>query len=101
MGGIVTNQFLGVGQNYSDKSGSRSNGVTYYNTSSKPMFLFIMFSQSGGMGSSATLVINAQYAANASLQILNASCQLCGIVPPNGSYVTSGTFGPQSWFELT
>jgi hypothetical protein len=94
-------QAIGIGQTWQDVTASRASGVTYTNTTGKPIFVIF----SGGTSTATTLTITTvvngvtisliAYAAN------TARGYSSFIVPVGGTYsVTVNTNGINIWAEL-
>lgn len=90
-----TNLAIGVGQTWQDLTASRANGVTYYNTTGKPIMVSIQFTPQGG-GSIIVNGLSVGYGASVS-SASNGGCN--ALVPIGGSYSAS-TPGLTAWFEL-
>ena len=86
---------LGIGQTWQSLTGSRALGVTYYNTTGKPISVSIGVS---GSIAPATLTVGttASYAqpGNSTISTLFA------IVPPGGSYICTYAGSLTQWSEL-
>jgi len=90
---------IGYGQTWQNLLGSRSAGVTYYNTTGKPISLAISSQNLGG--STNALVVNGFNIGY--LQNVNASgviSSVYGIVPVEGSYSMGSGGAIQTWAEL-
>lgn len=99
MGGqaLTTMSSIGYGQTYSNVTGSRVSGTTYYNTTSKPILLIIRNQLGSTLG--PALTVNGVVVGQASTAAGNiANVPLTAIVPAFGSY--SATGGWDSWVEL-
>lgn len=82
---------LGYGQTWQDVGASRSVGVTYTNTTGKPI---VVAPESGSASSASTIAVNG-------LQINRFILSTNVIVPPNATYnVTALAGGKASWFEF-
>lgn len=91
---------IGYGQTWQNVAGSRSSGVTYYNTTGKPICVSI-FTNGALASTDISLTVNGIIVAYGRFSVAGntgrAVCQ--AIVPPGGSYEASisGTF---AWVEL-
>jgi hypothetical protein len=94
-----TSTIFGVGQTYQDLTASRAYGVTYTNTTSKPIVVYVNseFTSSG----SATLTINGVLIPETFAQISGIVFRSVafGIVPPGGTYSATGNTLTK-WVEL-
>ena len=82
---------VGYGQTLRNVTSSRVSGTTYYNTTGKPIFIFII----GPSTYTATLIINGR-TLNANTYGVNS------LIPVNASYsVTLGGGALTSWWELS
>ena len=85
---------LGYGQTWQNVTGSRAVGTTYYNTTGKPILLFI----SGNSTAFSTLTINGvafPFTTNSS----SVGC-ITAIVPNGASYVVTNLSISTNWNEL-
>lgn len=84
-----TTSIFGIGQNWQDVTASRSAGVTYTNTTGKPIYVSITQNQNNA--ASATLTIDGiivSYSANKNTNNTNGlGMFVCGIVPNNSTYL--------------
>jgi hypothetical protein len=87
---------LGYGQVWTNVASSRASGTTYYNTTGKPIAVFISVSSGG----SASMQIDVNGVAAASSQATNANPGGVAIVPPSASYVATLTGSVNFWNEL-
>ncbi len=90
-------QSLGYGQTLQDVTGSRSGGTTYYNTTGKPIFVWISCGTLGWATASVNgVTINSgSYSGGAGFATIHF------IVPPNGSYsLVTYNAAPSRWNEL-
>ena len=92
---------LGVGQTWQDVTSSRSVGVTYTNTTGKPIMVYF----GGYIGASADIYGHINNVLVSKLNILNASGTVNLLVPNGSTYkytISNGslTINMQSWFEL-
>ncbi|QBJ80502.1 hypothetical protein [Aquitalea sp. USM4] len=99
-GGEAFSQMMSIGysQTWQNVTASRALGTTYYNTTSRPIFVYVSVS---GSVTGATFVVNG---VALPIWIPNTSSANQGsfIVPPGASYVVpaAGSVGIGSWFEL-
>lgn len=100
---IAALQSLGVGQNWQAVTGSRAFGTNYYNTTGRPIFVFVQGQVSGAAqyingtigGVSA---VNSQTADTSGRQVI-----VFAVVPPGKSYNFTGQVGSVTltqWTEL-
>ena len=96
---FVRSNALGFGQNLTGYTQStRSWGVTYYNTTSLPIFVSFWGGDAHG-GATVTLYINGGAAAAPTTNY--NWLFICGIIPPGASYMITSTGGTwQGWTEL-
>jgi len=87
---------LGYGQVWTDVSGSRSSGTTYYNTTGKPISVMINVSSGG----SASITITVSGVVAFFTQITNANPGGSAIIPPGASYVATLSGSTTYWTEL-
>jgi hypothetical protein len=87
---------LGYGQKWTDVSGSRSSGTTYYNTTGKPISVMINVSSGG----SASITITVSGVVAFFTQITNANPGGSAIIPPGASYVATLSGSTTYWTEL-
>jgi hypothetical protein len=87
---------LGYGQVWTNVASSRASGTTYYNTTGKPIAVFISVSSGG----SASMQIDVNGVAAASSQATNANPGGVAIVPPSASYVATLSGSVNFWNEL-
>ena len=90
--GLSSLPSLGSGQGWSSVIGSRASGVTYYNTTGRPIVVSVT---SGGAGV-ASLVVSGVTVVT--LPVATQQ-QMIAVVPPGASYVVTVST-PQSWAEL-
>jgi hypothetical protein len=97
---LATLSGIGYGQTWQNVAGSRSSGVTYYNTTGKPISVSI-FTNGALASTDISLTVNGIIVAYGRFSVAGntgrAVCQ--AIVPPGGSYEANivGTF---AWVEL-
>jgi hypothetical protein len=90
---------LGYGQTWQDVTGSRSSGVTYYNTTGKPIVLVISYAN--GVAGYVTLTIGNLNTVYTGPNATNALSSGTYIVPPGSTYsFTSTGTGPGRIYEL-
>ncbi len=106
--GVVTmpatpNTQLGVGQTWQDVTASRALGVTYTNTTGKPIEVFF----TGGSSSSSTIFVwyinNISYGGTYITNTATVSTDTSFIVPAGATYkiqINSGTGNVIQWSEL-
>lgn len=101
--GSITGPFLGSGQTRQDKTAVRAPGVTYTNSSNRPIWVSITFGLSNASGV-ATLSIAGQEVGIAQAFTGGAVNSFGHIVLPGETYVLSvnvGTLNMRKWFEVT
>lgn len=84
---VVNNLSLGVGQTW--QIVARTSGVTYFNTTGKP----ILFNGSVPGSSSPTLIVNGVVAASTSTTA-GTGAFISAVIPPNASYSYTSTLNP-------
>lgn len=97
----LPNDSIGVGQTWQNLTASRSPGVTYTNSTGKPIMVVVMASGSGGgFGASTSLVVdglsimvNVNYGTNDQNSV-------SGIVPNGSTYSANAGWIYQQWREL-
>jgi hypothetical protein len=89
---------LGYGQSWQNLTSSRANGVTYYNTTARPLALAISAWASAGTG--AVSINGAAIYNGLGRSTYFNTMPFCIIVPPGASYVTSGLDSIATWYEL-
>lgn len=91
---------LGYGQTWQGVTGSRALSTNYYNTTGKPIYVFV-YCVASSSGNSLTLTINGISTAIINAYSASAGIGVNGIVPPGGVYSASLTAGSLStWAEL-
>jgi hypothetical protein len=96
---LTSLQSFGVGQTYQDVTASRVLSTTYYNTTSRPIFVYA-WNNLGANGDN-TLTINGVALKSMYSSSSNQIWISHGIVPPGGSYsITMTNGGPNKWYEL-
>jgi hypothetical protein len=86
---------FGVGQTWQNLTASRANGVTYTNSTGKPIMVSIKFTPNGG----GLITVDGQeiiYGAS----VTSASNGGCNTVVPSGLTYSASTPGLMAWFEL-
>jgi hypothetical protein len=91
----VGTQALGVGQTWQDVSGSRTAGVTYTNSTGKPIMVSV---RTTATATDFTITVNGVVTAQVT-NISTTRMQMITIVPDGNTYVVSGYQGG-SWAEL-
>jgi hypothetical protein len=96
----ATNILASTSQSYTNVTSSRSINTTYTNSTSKPIFISIGWSNNGG-GATASLYVNGNIAAY-TLQDLYPRPNLYGCVPAGQTYYATwaNVGGPAYWLEL-
>jgi len=91
---------LGVGQTWQDVTAGRSAGVTYTNTTGKP----IMVAVKGSVNSSADIHIYINGVSIQSQQGTSSAAtvphSITTVIPNGANYKVTSTFAPIKWFEL-
>lgn len=88
-------QSIGYGQTWQNVSGSRTAGVTYYNTTGKPITLALHFTL---QATPSSVTINGITIAQFNISSGAANVGVTYVVPPGGSY--SVGFGWAAFYEL-
>lgn len=94
------NTQLGIGQSWTDVTASRTSGITYTNSTSKPIAVSAKVSGSPGQVSMTVSGIQIQ---NAAPQGINDTQSVFGIVPPGATYTVTAagtSFTLVLWAEL-
>jgi hypothetical protein len=95
---------LGYGQTYQDVTASRASGTTYYNTTNRPIFVFITAQAASGNTTYLTPTIGgvAQLSGNTYCSSASYGVQQQFIVPAGQSYlITAQNIGSiNRWLEL-
>ena len=86
---------LGYGQTWQSLTGSRALGVTYYNTTGKPILVSI-----GVSGSIAPVTLTVGTTASYAQPGNSTISTLFAIVPPGGSYICTYAGSLTQWSEL-
>jgi len=95
----VGTQALGVGQTWTDVSGSRSSGVTYTNTTGRPILVLVTLTLVGQSGTFKVdgATIQSYLNNDGSWAVRNQG----SVIVPNGStYVLTTTGAIAEWLEL-
>lgn len=87
---------LGYSQTWQNLTGSRSLGTTYYNTTGRPIFIFVRLS---GYAGTLTVFVNGLEVSNAAGNGTLGEETAYAIVPPMASYSATGG-GLSRWTEL-
>jgi len=92
---------LGYAQSWQSFIGSRSSGVTYYNTTGKPLFISVCMANSGGAGT-LTATVDGVPVANINSTTASYPVGTSLIIPPGSGYSVafSGTPIISVWAEL-
>ena len=93
-------QSLGFGQTVQNVTGSRSLGVTYYNTTGRPIFVHLNCQMSVA-NNTVVLTVNGVNYSSGAAGTAGYNESVCAIVPPGGSY-SGGTTNATliQWYEL-
>lgn len=86
---------LGYGQKWQNVAASRSTGITYYNTTGRPITVSIR----SAVNTTCYLTVNGVIVAWADADVNNRST-ITAIIPPGASYVQNGEYYAGSWAEL-
>lgn len=102
--GISAQNNLGNGQNWQNVTGSRSAGVTYYNTSGRSILVNVSLAQLSTSNVQSELKVNGVVVANSSQSggaVSAVANTMTALIPIGGSYlVTSFLAGLLSWVEM-
>ena len=91
---------LGFGQNWVNLSSSRAWGTTYYNTGTKPIFVFAT-AQSPNAGNNLQMTIAGVVLRSGLAPTPNYDISISALVPPGASYVIASSGGGNVfWQEL-
>jgi hypothetical protein len=92
---------LGYGQTWQDVTGSRSSGVTYYNTTGRPIF-FNVFNNVNNASSTVAVTVNGVLVSASVFSVAsqNGRMQAGAIIPPGASYSYVSTGGAVAVVEL-
>lgn len=98
----VSSLSLGAGQAWQDVSGSRLSGVTYTNTTGKPIQLSISLQAASASSNSFSLNIGGVVVASGSAAATVLSHTLNHVIPHNSQYTltVTGSMGITTWTEL-
>lgn len=102
MGGIAQPELAaGFGQTMQNVLGTRSAGVTYYNTTNRPIMVYVSGQVAGANGDAIgyidSLLSGRIYTTNS----IGERGTIVLLVPPNSSYqITTSTFTIEQWMEL-
>ncbi len=92
---------LGVGQAWQNVLASRSAGVTYTNSTDKPIFVSVSFPGGGASGGTGSLTIDGVEASHFNNANTSGVGIVCGVVPAGDTYVVTLSAGTlRSWAEL-
>lgn len=97
--GYADDVSIGVGQSYLDVTASRSQNVTYTNSTGKPIFVIIEHTQSANTTATITLSSVSFRVGSASAQTANVNSTTF-IVPNGSTYRISGASSVSKWLEL-
>jgi hypothetical protein len=90
---------IGVGQTYQNLLGSRSSGVSYTNTTGKPILVFVTSGRANA-GTTFTVVVDGVTLCSDASGIFYATHEVSFIVPNNSTYTVSSSTGFVRWSEL-
>jgi len=91
-------QSIGYGQIWTDLTSSRVAGTTYFNTTSRPIFILVNITLTGG-SYSTSLTVNGTIIGSVAIGV-NQSCLLPALISPGESYSVSISSGSITrWFE--
>lgn len=91
---LVAMSSLGYGQTWQDVTASRAVNTTYYNTTGKPLQVFI----TQAVGSSGEITVGGVLICSGVASPTNTRVALSFVVPPGAAY--SINFSPYRWAEL-
>lgn len=94
----VLMQPLGVGQTWTNVTGSRASGTTYTNTTGRPITVRIQGSSTVNTGVSAT--VNSVAIGHGTYATAGQQSITEYLVPAGQTYASSSAGGISSWFEL-
>ena len=102
MGGITQPELAaGFGQTMQNVSGSRSSGVTYYNTTPRPIMVYVTGQVAGVNGDMVGYVDSLLSGRVYSTSSVGLRGTVHLLVPPNSSYqITTSIFTVEQWVEL-
>lgn len=90
---------VGVGQTWQDVLGSRASGVTYTNTTGRPIMVSFQGASSSGVPAH-TISVNGLIVAREDQTSGAQDVSLAVIVPNGATYVCSSPSGVRMWVEL-
>ena len=95
---------IGVGQTWTDVTASRASGVTYTNTTGKPIMVAVTSSRSSStVQASVNISINGVYVQGNRMQTTTTNSQaqsICSVVPSGATYVVTVEYTSMTWSEL-
>jgi hypothetical protein len=91
-GGQALSAMSSVGYGQTWQSVTRTSATTYYNTTGKPIILFVLFTT--GNGGSGNVTVNGVSLGTITGYTGSAAQSYCVIVPPSASYVVTDTVAP-------
>ena len=102
MGGITQPELAaGFGQSMQNMTGSRSAGVTYYNTTSRPIMVYVTGQVAGNNGDMIGFIDSLFSGRVYSTTSVGLRGTVYLLVPPGSSYqLTATTFTIEAWIEL-
>lgn len=102
MSGITSPELAaGFGQTMQNVTGSRSAGVTYYNTTSRPIMVYVTGQVAGGSGDCSAYIDSLLSGRIFTSTSVGERATNVLLVPPNSSYqITTSTFTIEAWTEL-
>lgn len=96
---LPSNQ-IGVGQTWQDVTASRSVGVTYTNTTGKPIMIQVTGSGSNPYGVTVQIYVSGLLVSQDLDYQWQASCTGCAIVPNGATYSAFANWVYSRWVEL-
>lgn len=97
----LTHQGIGVKQTWQDVTASRSVGVTYTNTTGKPIYLSVLASTTAAPGTIKLTIDGIKYLGGNSVDRTGYPVGVCGLIPNASTYevyITSSSI--DKWAEL-
>lgn len=91
-GGNALDSFQSLGYSQTWQSVTRTTAVTYYNTTGRPIVLFVLFTT--GNGGSGNVTVNGVSLGTITGYTSGSAQSCCVIVPPGASYVVTDTVSP-------
>lgn len=91
---------IGIGQTYKDVTSTRKNGVTYTNTSTKPIIIYVESNRTAATESDAYSIGGEVNGIRVAYRwtTANETMSISFIVPPGASFMFKGGWGqPHSW----